>query len=281
MDNKDIACTDSNHACVTMDNEGIAYTVSNHAHVMVDNKDIAHTGLRTHNPQANLQGIAPELRLLIYEALWTPKDRKYTIHTDDPERRISQRQRQDLREVAGNRKAARHHTALLRVNKQIYKEAVAIMHRNTDLAMWFYSCRSGRTWPVRYRTPTVNAESCITSIRLSADLTEQLPLVVRFEEFPCLEKLQVMVKGRRGGSMTTEVATDTVCELIEKCSANAKLKSIAIEMSCSSLLTLQDLHNAAAADRACDLLQKRLQRVMGDMGKSAVVEVLWSRGSVY
>ncbi|KJX97289.1 hypothetical protein TI39_contig516g00009 [Zymoseptoria brevis] len=201
--------------------------------------DGARTALRTHNPQANLQDIASELRLNIYEALWTPRDRKYTIHTDKPDSRLSQRQRQGLREVSGE--DFQFYTALLRVNKQIYNEAVTIMHRNTDLALWFISRKAGSVWPVRYRTPTVDAKSLITSIRLSADLNDQLPQVLRFEDFRCLEKLQVIVKGRRGGSLTAEEATDTLCELIEKCSANAKLKSVAIEMSCLTQAATMDV----------------------------------------
>ncbi|SMR60684.1 unnamed protein product [Zymoseptoria tritici ST99CH_1E4] len=187
----------------------------------MEDEDGARTALRTHNPQANLQDIAPELRLNIYEGLWLPKERKSTIHTDDSERRISQRKPPQYLPTGKTR------TALLRVNKQIYKEAVTILHKNSELALLFFSCGDGIVWPMRYKTPTVDAKSRITSIRLSADLAEQLPIVLRFEDFPSLEKFQLLVKGLRGGSTRAEVAADTVCKLIEKCSANAKLKSVA------------------------------------------------------
>ncbi|SMQ55472.1 unnamed protein product [Zymoseptoria tritici ST99CH_3D7] len=275
----------------------------------MDNTDIVRTELRTHSlpqampgewpslsslsitdeaqaiavhqsPRASLKGIAPELRISIYEALWIPKARKYTIHTDNPERRVSQRQtKRSLDDIDRNR------TALLQVDKQIYQEAVNVMHSNSELGLWCMYGRmqddAGAVWPVLYKFPTSSASAHITSVTLQVVLRTFYSIAFAPQGYPSMEKLQLVIK--HDGRWWNEPHPDEAAsELVGKCSTNARLKTVAVELVVNRkyIAIHNDAdQNRAAAEQACNKVQKELEADFRLMRKSVAVEVLWSQGT--
>ncbi|KJX97288.1 hypothetical protein TI39_contig516g00008 [Zymoseptoria brevis] len=243
--------------------------------------DEAHAIPVRQKPQANLKGIAPELRISIYEALWIPKDRKYTIHTDDPERRVSQRQtKRSLDDIDRNR------TALLCVDKQIYDEAVTIMHSNSTLGLWCMYGRmrndTGAVWPVLYKFPTSSASAHITSVTLQVVLRPDYSIAFAPQGYPSMEKLQLVIKhdDRWWNDPNPEEAA--ISELVGKCSTNSRLKTVAVELVVERkyiAIHNDDDQNRVAAEQACDKVQKELEADFRLMRKSVGVAVLWSQGA--
>ncbi|SMR60683.1 unnamed protein product [Zymoseptoria tritici ST99CH_1E4] len=232
------------------------------------------------SPRASLKGIAPELRISIYEALWIPKARKYTIHTDNPERRVSQRQtKRSLDDIDRNR------TALLQVDKQIYQEAVNVMHSNSELGLWCMYGRmqddAGAVWPVLYKFPTSSASAHITSVTLQVVLRTFYSIAFAPQGYPSMEKLQLVIK--HDGRWWNEPHPDEAAsELVGKCSTNARLKTVAVELVVNRkyIAIHNDAdQNRAAAEQACNKVQKELEADFRLMRKSVAVEVLWSQGT--
>ncbi|SMR63796.1 unnamed protein product [Zymoseptoria tritici ST99CH_3D1] len=231
------------------------------------------------SPQASFMGIPPELRLYIYEALWPPTKRKYTIHSDTSDGRISDRVIERAEEDKNETR-----TALLRVNKQICQEAAAILQSTSDLTLKTTTDRERLRLAHGFVTP--GPRTHVTSIRVSMDVYELSAITKSLVPSDCftrdlhpnVEMLQILLdlRGRKSGFTRQETA-GMMFTFISEFAESPRLKSVAFELYSTPGLFGRCLHGASA-DTLCGKLQRSLREEYGKTEDAvAAIDVVWSR----
>ncbi|SMR63797.1 unnamed protein product [Zymoseptoria tritici ST99CH_3D1] len=277
-----LAVADTTSHRVMMDNEGTALTAPR-THNMITGaepraqRELSSTTdspqIEDYSPQASFMGIPPELRLLVYEAMCTPMERRYTIHNehffnggDYEDHDGHAYSRRDSERSKGDKNSA----ALLLVNRQVSHEAKLVVYGTATLTL----LAAGKSlWPLLHAHPTPNARAHITSINIHSLGSQNSYIPLLHQDYPSLETLQVFATF--DDFLLWESVVRLFYKLISKTFENPMLKRVAIELSHTPLFNTIWAGDYPDCRRLCYRLRTRLEDILRRMGKSTTVEVLW------